>query len=447
MPKKVDLRDSDGDGTTNNYEMTEIERYTADIAPIENVKLEMRIKLANSISTELRINMSNQIDVTKLSREFLVKNPKHLPIDEYFSEWSKLKIDSEKIPVLPEQISFRVDLFFSQMNSHPDKLILVSPSGRKELGDWSQMISLLLSKNELEDILKGESFLTLSRRIKQYQGLDESQEESIKNKTYRVFLNDGVTTKIYYVAKDFSFSDFLKAKKITRYQPISTQNLLRGRYLITTPEWWLNEINGKDKVIIKDDLNSLSKFYLQGLEKSRLSVVRTNGFLVKSAVLTNDGEALILLKLRVTKQLKNFKLRSEKSSFSEGGGGRNPNGGGESPKSCINYYRDVISEEKFNLTEQELRNSMVVTSNGEQVSLSASDIEIESGRDELGFFFDIALRTVNTTLELKLKDLDQSSFMEVGLYQTTCQGTKLRKNLLNSESFMDLAIEAYVDKL
>ena len=68
IPKQVDLRDSDGDGKTNNEELSEIERYTADIAPLEDIKLEMRIKIAGSISTELRVNMSNQIDIIKHSR-------------------------------------------------------------------------------------------------------------------------------------------------------------------------------------------------------------------------------------------------------------------------------------------------------------------------------------------------------------------------------------------
>ena len=445
MPKKVDLRDSDGDGKTNHYEMTEIERYTADISPIESVQVEMRIKLENSISTELRINMSNQIDVMKLSRELLVRNSKHFPIDDYFSEWAKIKIDSEKIPVLPDQLSFRIDLCFKQLESPPDKILLVTKSGTKELSNWSQMVSFLLTKKELEDVLKGETFFALSRKTKPFQSSEESKEQSIKNKTYRVFLNNGISTKIYYVSRDYSFEDFLKAKNITKFQPISMQNLLKGRHLITTPEWWVNEINGKDKVVLRDDLSSLSKFYLQGLEKNRLSVVRNNGFHTKSAILENPGEALILLKIRATKQLRTFKLRREKS-YSQGGGG-SPNRNGEPPQSCVNSYREILSEDKFELSEQELRDVLILTANGVVVSLSPSEIEIESGRDELGFFFDVALRTVKTTLELRLKDLDHSSFTEVGLYQTSCQGTRLNKFLANNESFLDLAIEAYVDKL
>ena len=298
----------------------------------------------------------------------------------------------------------------------------------------------------MEDVLKGETFFALSRKTKPFQSSEESQEQSIKNKTYRVFLNNGISTKIYYVSRDYSFEDFLKAKNITKFQPISMQNLLKGRQLITTPEWWVNEINGKDKVVLRDDLSSLSQFYLQGLEKNRLSVVRNNGFHTKSAILENPGEALILLKIRATKQLRTFKLRTEKSSYSQGGR-RNPNGDGEPPQSCVNSYREVLSEDKFELSEQELRDVLILTANGVVVSLSPSEIEIESGRDELGFFFDVALRTVKTTLELRLKDLDHSSFTEVGLYQTSCQGTRLNKFLANNESFLDLAIEAYVDKL
>jgi len=438
MPKKVDLRDSDGDGTTNHYELTEIERYTAEITPIESVQVEMRIKLANSASTEFKINMSNQIDLTKLSRELLVKNSKHLPTDEYFSEWAKIKIDSGKVPALPDQLSFRIDLCFKQLESPPDKILLVTKSGTKELSDWSQTASFLLTKKELEDVLKGEIFFALSRKTKPFESSEESQEQSIKNKTYRVFINNGLSTKIYYVSRDYPFEEFLKAKNILKLQPISLQNLLKGRYLVTTPEWWVNEINGKDKVVVRDDLSSLSQFYLEGLEKNRFSVVRTNGLHLKSAILENSGEALILLKIRAKKQLRTFKLRTEDVYYFRGVGHM---------KLCVDSYREILSEDEFGLSEQELRDALMITSNGVQVSLSPSEIEIDSSRDDRGDFFEIALRTVNTTLELKLKDLDHSSFTEVGLYQSSCGAQRFNKFLSNSESFLDLSIEAYVDRL
>ena len=438
MPKKVDLRDSDGDGTTNHYELTEIERFTADIIPIENVQVEMRIKLTNSASTELKINMSNQIDLTKLSRELLVKNSKHLPTDEYFSEWAKIKIDSEEVPALPDQLLFRIDLCFKQLESPPDKILLVTKTGTKELSVWAQTASFLLTKKELEDVLKGEIFYALSRKSKPFQSSEESQEQSIKNKTYRVFINNGLSTKIYYVSRDYPFEEFLKAKNILKLQPISVQNLLKGRYLVTTPEWWVNEINGKDKVVVRDDLSSLSQFYVEGLEKNRFSVVRKDGLHLKSAILENSGEALILFKIRAKKQLRSFKLRTETVSYLRRSG---------SFKDCVDSYREVLSEAQFGLSEQELRDALMITSNGVQVSLSPSEIEIDSRRDDRGDFFEITLRTVNTTLELKLKDLDHSSFTEVGLYQSSCGGPRLKKFLSNSESFLDLSIEAYVDKL
>jgi hypothetical protein len=135
------------------------------------------------------------------------------------------------------------------------------------------------------------------------------------------------------------------------------------------------------------------------------------------------------------------------SSTSQGGGGRNSNGGGEIPEKCRNFYRDIVSERKLDLSEQELREALIITSNGVQIRMSPSEIEIESGNDDTGAFYDIAFVAVNTTIELKLKDLDHSSFKEVGLYQTTCTGTRLNKFPTNSESFLELTIEAYVDKL
>ena len=116
-------------------------------------------------------------------------------------------------------------------------------------------------------------------------------------------------------------------------------------------------------------------------------------------------------------------------------------------KLCVDSYREVLSEDESDLSEQELRDALIITSNGVQVSLSPSEIEIDSRRDDRGDFFEIALRTVNTTLELKLKDLDHFSFTEVGLYQSSCGGARLKKFLSNSESFLDLSIEAYIDRL
>jgi hypothetical protein len=447
IPKQVDLRDSDGDGRMNNEELSEIEKYTADIAPLEDIKLEMRIKIAGSISTELRVNMSNQIDIIKHSRELLLGNPKKSLLDEYFSEWSKMKIESKKTPTVPEESSFRIDLCFSPLGSNPDKLFLVSKEGRRELSDWSPIISLSLPRKELEDILNGESFFSLGRNKKVYQNSTETQDQSVKNKTYRVFLSNGISTKIYYIANDYPFESFLKEQHITKYQDISHQNLMKAKYLTTTPEWWINDINGKDKVVVKDDLKSLSTFYIQGLEKSQLSVVRDNGLNVKSATLTNSNETLILLRIRANRFFRTFNQRTVNSSISQGGGGRNPNGGGSAPENCQHYYRDIASEGKLDLSEPELREALIITSNGVKASMSPSELEIESGIDDKGVFYDIAFVAVNTTIELKLKDLDHSSFQEVGLYQTTCRGTRLNKFLSNSESFLDLSIEAYVDKL
>ena len=222
---------------------------------------------------------------------------------------------------------------------------------------------------------------------------------------------------------------------------------MKSKYLTTTPEWWINDIHGKDKVVIKDDLKSLSTFYIQGLEKSQLSIVRDNGLSSKSAILKNSTETLILLRIRSNRHFRTFKQRTVNSSTSQGGGGRNSNGGGEAPENCQNFYRDIVSERKLDLSEQELREALIITSNGVQVKMSPSELEIESGSDATGAFYDIAFVAVNTTIELKLKDLDHSSFKEVGLYETTCRGTRLNKFHSNSESFLDLSIEAYLDKL
>jgi hypothetical protein len=447
IPKQVDLRDSDGDGKLNNEELSEMEKYTADVSPLENIKLEMRIKLAGPLSTELRVNLSNQIDVIKYSRELLLRNSKKTPLDDYFSEWSKFKIDSKKTPTLPDDSSFRIDLCFSKSGLNPDKILLVTKEGSKELSEWSPLISLSLPRKVLEDILKGESFLSAGRDRKVHQNSTQTQEQSVKNKTYRVFLNNGISTKIYYVSNDYPFESFLKEQHITQFHDISNQNLMKSKYLTTTPEWWINDIHGKDKVVIKDDLKSLSTFYIQGLEKSQLSIVRDNGLSSKSAILKNSTETLILLRIRSNRHFRTFKQRTVNSSTSQGGGGRNSNGGGEAPENCRNFYRDIVSERKLDLSEQELREALIITSNGVQVSMSPSELEIESGSDDKGAFYDIAFVAVNTTIELKLKDLDHSSFKEVGLYQTTCRGTRLNKFLSNSESFLDLSIEAYLDKL
>lgn len=446
QPKMKDLRDSDGDGKLNDSEINKLAMYISDLAPIESVKVEMRIKIIRSINTELRVNLSNQIDLVKHSKELLVKNPKQLPVDEYFSEWSKLKIDSTIIPTLPDQPTFRIDLCFNQISTPPDKLLLITKEGTRYLSAWSPLTSLELSRKDTQAILSGEAFISIGRNTKTFSHSTESQDQSIKNKTYRVFMNDGISTAIYYVSKEFSFDQFLKEKGIYEYQDIANQNLLTARHSSEMPQWWINEINGKDKVVIKEDLNNLSNFYIDGLEKLHLKIQRNNGKALTSARLVNAGETKILLRMRAQKSLRSFNIVPEQSVYGRlGGGGRD--GNANAGTKCTNYYRKVSNENAVELTELELRHGLVITSNGQKIDMSPSEMEILSGSDEIGTYFEISFQSTNSTIEVNFRDLENSTFVSTGLYNTTCHGIGLKTNPTNYEGFLDLAIEAYIDTL
>lgn len=445
QPGMKDLRDSDGDGNPNFYEANKLAMYVSDVVPLESVKVEMRIKKVKLINTEIRVNLSNQLDLEKHSKELLVKNPKHLSIDEYFSEWSKLKVDSENIPVLPEQASFRVDLSFNHVKNHPESLLLITKEGTKFLSDWSSLTSLELSKQDLQDILSGVSFISMVRNNKVYSNSTITQDESIKNKTYRVFVNDGVSTAIYYVSKEFPFDQFLKEQGIFEYQDIANQNLLIGKYTSGMPQWWIKEINSKDKVVIKEDLNNLSSFYIAGLEKQNFKIKRNNGTALKSASLDNVADTKILLRFRAQKTVRSFIIVTENSVYGRRGGGMH--GDPDPGTDCKNYHRKISNETTSEITESELRQALVITSIGQQIQMSPSEMEILSGNDEIGPYFEISFQSVNSTIEVNFNDLGAETFVSTGLYKTTCQGVKLKTTPTNFEGILDLSIEAYIDTL
>ncbi len=446
QPGMKDMRDSDGDGNPNAMEANELAMYLSDVAPIESVNVEMRIKIIRSVNLEFKVNLSNQIDLEKHSKELLVKNPKHISTDEYFSEWSKLKIDSEIIPSLPEQTSFRVDLSFNHVTTPPMKLLLITKEGTRFLSNWSPLTSLELSKKDIQDVLSGESFISMSRNIKVYSNSTITQDESIKNNTYRVYMNDGIKTAIYYVSKEFPFDQFLKGQGIFEYQDIANQNLLTGRHNSGVPQWWINEINGKDKVVVKEDLNNLSNFYIAGLEKENLKIQRKNGIALKSASLVNVADTKILLRFRAKKSFRSFSIVPQNSVYGRMGGG-GPNGSADPGTKCTNYHRQISNETAIEITESEFRQSLVITSNGQKIQMSPAELEILSGTDDIGTYFEISFQSVNSTIELNFNDLEAPTFVSTGLFSTTCQGVRLNTNPANFEGFLDLSIEAFIDTL
>jgi len=310
MPEKQDLRDSDGDQISNNLEAEGIDKYIADVTPFK-VQAELKIQQGIAAIKIHSLLLENNTNLAAFSKDLMVKHPKKLPIDDYFSEFSVLRIQNkfEPIPVTEEETPIKIQ--FDNMKGQIKNLSLLLSDKKIFLGSWEDTIQLKLKKNHLMAILKGEAFLALSKNIKLNSYAEQTQEESIKEKTYRVFMDNGNEVKIYYVSKELSFKDFLKHLKVDMYKMIEDQNLLSKGIQSDLPEWWVKSFNNSDKVVINADLRSLSEHYFLGFKKSGAAINRKNGYSDKLITIKKELEGKALVKIRPIRFKKLF-IESER---------------------------------------------------------------------------------------------------------------------------------------
>lgn len=430
--------DIDGDQIIDGDEVG-LKKFIADVSTIEHVVMTLKQKGSSAPA----MNFSNDLDISKYAKELLVRNELKLPQDDYFAEWGWLKPKEGQILLNGTEKSIVLKVEFSHLKSPPECLELRSANGVIKKWDWNKELEIELSAKEVKDIQTGELKLTLSRKDKRISAYNESQWESIKRQTYRILIDDGNKAQIYYVSKSFSVNEVFTELGIESPTNITSANLLTTTHPSAISQWWYRQINGKDHVLIKADLNTLSKTYLSFFQMKVVNLIRENGLSKGPISFKKDRQSSMLLKIRGTQTSLNFKSRLEKH--------RRGTGGGTNADFWWEYLEivEIASKNESEISSDILTSSILVDGVPLNKRLDLVWV-ISEGADLGGSFLELRLYSEQEKVEIDLSELSKDSFIKVGVVRKREESGPWiypKTAMLNPESALNLSIEAYLEKL
>jgi hypothetical protein len=439
-PAAQDLRDSDGDQIVNEFETSDFEKNVADITPFGEIEAELRFPQGMLQVEKNNIVFKNDPNLSLYTKILMVQNISSLKLDEFFSEQSALYLKDGKIQSALKEKTIPVTIVFKNFKQ-PKTITLITKDKKIDLGTFESTAAITLEKEQLESILKGDSFLSLSRNTKK-QFFANSQEADIKEKTYRVFMDNGSEVKVYYVAKGYSFHKFLEHFGIAKYKPIEEANLLSLTHASNLPEWWVRSLSSRDKIVINDSLRNLVDSYISSFKREWYDVQRINGVAKASYVLKKPAAAKALIKIRSSQLNSQFEETSTTERITVG---RLADNG--YTYDCTHKFLKEVNNTPAAVSEQEIRRTLDVRVDGQLLEVLPLDI----GEDELGTFWELAIPVSVQKLELSLKNLPASEYFQTGLFYSKCdgrnQGRPIVQSLRTIEKQLSLNIEAFIENI
>jgi hypothetical protein len=427
-PEKLDLHDSDGD-QIQNYNESEFDKHIANFDSLGEVK--GVIKFYNGKTHE--ISFSNNYDLKNRTIEMITGNEKQLRTEEYFTEWSKLQI--EKVDVNYLQTHYEVSLEFESGSDKPDQIILTRGKEKTVLGDWMPLMKLTLSAKTLKDLFNGDSELVMIKKFRPSLSPTQEMYDAIREKTYRVFFNDGKSSKIYYVSKDLKFENFIDMKNIINGSVIDEDSLFFSSREVSETRWFLREFPSGDKVVVKNDINFLRERFLKRFDYQKSNIGRLNGTTFGSLKLQNKEGAKVYLRIKSFLKTKRTFVESREVRGSGGGGGREGSANGR----CSIHRRLVQSENVEKLQIEDLAQEIISSERFVQTRLQVFS-------DDMGVFWELKLDPLDLNSSLMFKPLPQTTFTITGGIYNTCDDT-IASQSTNQEGKLNLEIESYVEKI
>jgi hypothetical protein len=439
-PISQDFRDSDGDHVAN---VVDNDKFQANVIQIEGIDAELEFITGETNLARHRFSLSNNVDLKSYSKDLLINKGTKTPDYDYFSEFSLLKVNSKKeIPKIADYLA-KIQLTFAKIKSPPTSLYLVSKTKKTKLGNWAPIMEVSLKGNELNSILAGESFLSLSHMDDKRHSSGETKGDNIKEKTYRVFYDDGFKTEVSYLSKELSLDEVLTKLHIDEYHLIDDQNLLTTTLRDQTPKWWVRFNDKNEIIVIKENLDNISNYYLQGLQKSNAVAARVNGIGSNKYIFNNSLSPRVLLKIRTEQSFASF-VESSKDERKRVGGKD------ESDKSgCVEHSRTLGGD--FLANQQGLNLQSVLLINGTPFHGRMKNVTMIKSSDAIGIFWEIEIFGFNI-VELSLVNLPSAEYRPTGLYQTTsCIGNSrnavYNNNPQTQERSLKLHIETFVENI
>lgn len=434
MPGYQDYGDSDGDQVFNKDETSFSDKKIAAVIPLEDVEAKLDFYEGLSNLKKHSLILGNNLDLNKYSKDLLVKSENHLKVNDYFTEFTSLQLKEEPEIYLEEQKFFPITLSFSKMKSAPENIYYVNGEEKILLGKWGPALQLSLTRGQLTAILKRQAQLSFSYLEDKRPYSDQSRAESIKDKTYRIFLNNGKTTVIYYVSKELKLEEILALFKIPEYRFVHDQNLLTTQITETQPEWWIRIIHKREIVVIFEDLKNLSAHYLKACKKVSQRLSRVNGYAMNEIDLLKDAKSKTLLTLSGSLQRVDFATKFKILAI------KNPAPGQDTK--CQQRSLEPTAETELPLTLAFLEKNLIFQSAGRN---QAEQVVIREHRGEKGLIWEIQIPEGIDKIHIGLKNVDAQEYIATGPYSTDCFRTP--PVMRTHESRLELNIEAFIENI
>ncbi|MES2528780.1 MAG: hypothetical protein V4598_16970 [Bdellovibrionota bacterium] len=430
-PPAKDVGDSDGDQILNYLEVNgELDKFTANVKPFAEVKATMTFRQGTKLAI---IEMSNESNLYKISYNLLTKRADLMKLDEHFSEWSQMRIlSSDAIPDFPEK-TYETSIRFHSLQETPDHLVV----GDTVIEKFASPMKIHFTGSELKDLLQNKISIKLQRAE---MNAPHSESSTVRQRTYRVFFNDGKSTSVFYVSHELPFERFLKLKNISHARDIEDKQGLG--WTDQHQDWWIRSIGEKDKVVIKASEKDISEQMENNFQMGRQEVKRNNGRTVKTINITKAPDARLFLKIRGTKETFKFVETTERY---RGGTGRE---GGSNP--CLRWIRNANSQGISELSSEEILNTLQVRTESKAFTAMELASTAYEALDESGQYLEVFLDVRDQNIQISMPNRAASTFAATGIYQWECDSTGRHTSPgveTNKEGHFTARVDTYVEKL
>jgi hypothetical protein len=442
-PLFQDLRDFDGDQILN-YQEFGSDKIIANVESPGEVKGIIRF-LANQLH---EVPFSNSIDKKNLITQLLIANEDYMKETPVFSEWMNLHLKTSE-PVILKAKQYPIQLTFESSTGQLDKLAIFSGKEFVVLGTWSPFMKIELSSETLNDLLSGKKILAVKRKLKRSPLFEKETEETIKEKTVRLYFFDGKMARISYISNQMMMKEILEVFDIKKSQTVDIKSLIFN-FLSDEVRWFQRELRNGDKILIKSSEIELQKELLKGFEYKKSLISRENGFQAKTSYLFNKKGAKIFLRIRnVVRKDRIFKDRIVSKVHGRYGSARL---GDWSPGyNCDHYLREIADETVSFPDQEELIDHLILSPRiaGENL-LPTESLEEKFGEE--GAFWDGSLIATEENLIMGIESSPLYTFTVTGEIKNSCRdditaGNRFASYSTHPEGKFSFVLESYVEKI
>lgn len=433
-PQAVDMMDSDGDLNPNATE-PESERYIANFETLGLIK--GTVSFVADQSHVLEFSNSSNLDADAM--RLLVGKTSLENGDQYFSEWTQLKINStDSVDGIKDVTKLIIN--FNLTATEPDEIVLIQNKTIKSLGKWEPTLRLDIPKIELVSLLSHKAVLAVRKKFKTDNFYSNDPELTIKNKTLRVYVNDGSKSKVSYVSKELSFRALLDIFKISSPTQIIEDELFFNTKEKSEVRWFYRKYSNGDLVFVKTKIQEVKKNFLANFNYKKIDLRRENGLPVNTLELENRLNVRIFFKVRPLRTMRTFVETSNTEKFKIGNAYRDS----DQQWTCTYYNREISSEVASFPTYHDFINNLNFF---DSALISAKMLE---DIDEKGPYWEVMMVASQANIKLDILPRPTATFTTTGQYHNQCTENRSSRPgpsyQTNDEGKLSFEIESYVEK-